>query len=197
MWGYIYLCSSAGSGVTVLEAASATTSQLNHVHAYDENYAVAVGNDGVVLFTTNQSSWSMTPTIPVGLGVHLLSVYMKSKTEWFVSASNGKLYYTINSGSTWASKTMPGTAPSSMTHVAFSTMSIGFAAGTVSSKGKLFRTFDGGYSWVVVPSSGSVFVNTTELTRLSTCSGDPNFVIAAGQNYPTATDGIIVVGSSV
>lgn len=197
MWGYIYLCENAAAGVTVLEASSITTSNLNHVYAYDENNAVAVGDSGVVLYTTNQISWSMAPTVPIGIAVNLNCVFMKSKTEWIVAASDGKLYYTINSGTTWISKVMPGTAPSAMTHVAFSTNSVGFASGTVSGKGKLYRTFDGGYSWVVVPSSGGTFVNTTEITRLATCMSDPNFVAAGGQNFPTAADGIIIIGSSI
>lgn len=194
-WGYVYLCEDPAAGVTVLDAGSATTSTLKSVHAMDQYNAIACGNDGTVLYTFDQVTWVRTTTSPVGIGTHLTGCHMVSKTTFWVAASNGKLYYTKDSGATWHMKAMPGTAPSAMLDVHFATKSVGFASGTVSSKGRMFRTFDGGNSWVVLPENGAAFTPATEVTKIAACKFDPNFVVGVGQNYPTNTDGIIIVGN--
>lgn len=195
-WGYVYLCEDPGAGVTVLDAGSATNSQLNCVDAIDQYNAIACGTDGVVIYTTDQVTWVRTATSPIGVGVHLTGCAMIDKKVWWVAASNGYLYYTTDAGEHWTRKTMPGTAPSAMKDVKFSTKSVGFACGTVSAKGRMYRTFDGGYSWIVLPESGATFTPATEITRITACDFDCNFVVGGGQNFPTNTDGILVVGVS-
>jgi len=192
-YGFVYFMEDPASGVTVLESGTATISKLNYIHAIDQYNAVAVGNDGAVIYTRDRLSWDVVVKKPTAVGVHLLSVFMKSSTEWWVTASNGTMYYTQNSGKTWTQKALPGTAPTKMSHVEFATNSVGFASGVVSSTGRLYRTFDGGYSWVVAPESGT-FPANVELTRIATCKTDPNFVVCGGLAVG-GTDGFIAVGS--
>lgn len=190
--GYVYWSEDPTAGVTVLDAGAATTQQLNFVHAYDENHAVAVGNSGVVIFTTNRTSWGLAPAAPVGYGKNLTSVYMKSNSEWWVTVDDGTVFYTLNSGKTWTRKTMPGTSPTKMDHIIFAGNTVGYATGVVASHGRVYRSFDGGYSWVVEPKTGSMPLSD-EFLRLAACKYNVNTVVAVGLG-DNAVDGVIVTG---
>jgi hypothetical protein len=188
--GYIYFTDEPTAGVTVIESGALTTSNLLHIHALDEENAVAVGDAGVVMRTTDTYSWSLT-TSPTGVGVSLTSVWMKSKTAWIVTAANGKMYYTLNAGMSWTEKKLPGTAPTKLNRISFATDSVGYVVGIVSAKGRMYRTFDGGYSWVALPEGGGSFPVSSDLVSVVACKNDPNMVVACGNN---STDGTIVLG---
>lgn len=194
--GYVYhLGSDPAAGVTVLSAGGAVTSDLNHVNAYDATHAVACGDGGAVIFTTDGESWDVAPTFPVGVGVVLYWCEMRTLTEWWVAASDGKLYYTLNSGEKWHSVTMPGTGPSEMDAVQFVTPSVGFAVGVVSSRSRFYQTLDGGYSWVVLPqNSATTIPYSDKINSIDTCTNNPNLVLAGGV-ADNSTDGILLVGS--
>jgi hypothetical protein len=193
--GYVYTCTDPTYGVTAVETGAATTANLKFVHAISEERAVAVGDGGAVIRTNDGLSWENTMTRPVGAAVTLNCVWMKTETEWWVASNAGKLYYTLNSGKTWVEKTMPGTTPSRMNRIAFSTPSVGYAAGIVSSRARLYRTFDGGYSWVVLPESGAAFQLADEFLAIAACKYNPNMVVCAGI-HDDATDGVIVTGNA-
>jgi hypothetical protein len=193
-FGFVYFVDDVVSGVVAVETGVSTISKLNYVHALDSYNAVAVGNDGAVIFTRDRYTWDKSPSTPVGIGTHLTSVWMKSTKEWWVTASSGYIWYTINSGKSWTRKSLPGTAPTSMKDIEFSTDSVGFAAGVVSNTGKIYRTFDGGNSWVITPESTGTIPTNQEITRIATCRYDANFVVGGGL-ATGGTDGFIVVGS--
>ena len=192
--GYVYWTEDPTSGVTVLDAGLATASKLNRVFAFDEDHAVAVGNDGAIVYTTNRTSWSRAAGTPVAFGTHLLGVAMKSWTEWWITANNGTMYYTLDSGQHWTQKIVPGTTPSSLKSIRFATKSVGFLAGTVSSHGRIYRTFDGGYSWVVLPESIGTMPVSDTFNAVIVCTNDPDFVVAVGL-ADNGTDGMVVVGT--
>lgn len=193
--GYVYICEDPTAGVSAVETGAAVTSDLKFVHAIDDEHAVAVGDGGAVIKTTDGVSWDVTLTNPVGAAVSLTSVWMKSETEWWVTASNGTMYYTLNSGKTWVAKTLPGTTPTKMNRIAFSTDSVGYAAGIVNSRARLYRSFDGGYSWVVMPESGAVLPLADEFLGIATCKYNPNFVVCVGI-HDNSTDGVAITGSA-
>lgn len=188
--GYVYFCTDPTAGVTVLDAGSTTTAQLNAVHAISENEAVAVGNFGAVIYTKNQTVWSVSP---FPLNVNLTAVWMRDEDTWYVGTTDGKLYYTTNSGSTWVRKVLPGTTPSSIQDIAFSTASVGYVAAVVSARARIYRTFDGGYSWIVTPEeAGKTLPYADKANAIAVCP-DANFVVAGGLGDDGA-DGIILVG---
>lgn len=193
-FGYVYYTEDPTSAVTVVEAGTATVANLNDVYAYDEDYAIAVGNDGAVIYTRNKTTWDVCPAKPVNFGTHLQGCYMRSKTEWWVVTSAGTMFYTTDSGTTWTQKALPGTAPSILKDIKFSTASVGYVSGTVSSKGRIWRTIDGGYSWYVLPESGTMPA-VDRFNALAPCTWNANFVVAAGL-ADDATDGVIAIGSA-
>lgn len=190
-YGHVYFMEDPTSGVVVLDSGGATISKLNAVHAMDEDNAIAGGNDGVIIKTTDRYSWDVTGTKPFGAGGHVLGVFMKSKTEWWAVSTTGGVAYTINAGKSWTAKSMPGTAPTKMDAIWFVTDSVGYAAGIVSGKARLYRTFDGGYSWVVLPESIGTMPTATEFYAVVASDLDVNLVVTVGAN---STDGVIVVG---
>lgn len=191
--GYVYLLSNVSDGFTVLDAGDATTHALVSVHAFSQDCAIAGGNHGSIVYTINQTSWALSPSSPVGLGVTINAVWMKSATEWWIGTSNGHLYYTINSGVTWTEKVLPGTTPTAVTDISFASESIMYVSATVSAHGKLFRSFNGGSSFTVLPEkTGSIPLSDT-YASIFACKYDVDFVVAGGLG-DNASDGILIVG---
>ena len=191
--GYIYKMTNAPSGVIVLDAGDATISQINAVHATSEQFAVAVGNDGVIILIQNDVV-SLLATPPVGVGVNINTVFLKNDTEWFIGTDDGQIFYTLDSGLTWTEKLLPGTTPSAITFIEMATESIMYVSATVSSNGKLFLSTDGGNNFDHLPrvSSGAIPIND-RINALATCPEDPDFVVGVGL-ADDAVDGYLVVG---
>ena len=193
--GYIYEMTDPTIGATVLDAGVVTTDDLLEIHAYSEDVAVAVGNNGAVVYTTNGVTWQAA-TRPVGVGVNLNTVWVKNEKEWFVGSSAGNLYYTLNSGVTWTVKPFPGSGSGSVTSISFATSSVGFLAHrTSATKGRLYRTFDGGYTWVSTPEKSGSFPAMDYMNTIATCSYDANLVVGFGL-ADDASDGYIVLGQA-
>ncbi|NPU89982.1 MAG: hypothetical protein HPY87_08920 [Fervidobacterium sp.] len=194
--GYIYFTDDPSSGVTVLSNGDVVSSNLICVDAIDEYTALAGGQNGALVYTTNQTNWSETISRPVGIGVTINAVKMINDNTWFVGCSNGKLYYTVNGGESWTEKVLPGTAPTSINAIEFSTRSIGYVSAIVSSHARIYRTFDGGQSWTVLPEGGGSIPGTPDkFNAIIACENDPNFIVAVGL-ADDATDGAIVIGKN-
>lgn len=194
--GYVYVLTDPTAGVTVQDAGLATTSPLNAVHALNANFAVAVGDDGVVIVAEDGERWSLTPTNPVGPGINLTSVWVKSKTEWWVTASDGNLYYTLNGGETWVQKAFTGDGAGTTEAIVFATDSIAYLSHTeAGTLGRILGSFDGGNSWIVLPQQPGLIEVNDGFNALAACQVDPKLLVAVGVNE-NGTDGIIVVGAN-
>jgi hypothetical protein len=191
--GYIYECTDPTAGVTVLDAGVAVVDALLAVHAMSDRVAVAVGNNGAVVYTLDGIMWQATATRPVGVGINLLCVWVRGEREWLVGSSGGRLYYTFDQGVTWHEKTFPGSGAGAVQDICFSTDSVGYLSHTLSGKGRVLRTYNGGYSWVFLPEASGIIPAADRFTALAACIYDPNVVLAVGL-ADNAVDGIIVVG---
>ncbi len=191
--GYVYGANDPTAGVTVLDAGVATTSDLECVHAVSANIAIAGGASGALVGTRNQSTWS-TETIPTGLSDTITAIWMKSEREWWIGTDAGVLYYTINEGTDWTIKTLPGTAPSSITDISFATDTIMYVTGLVGAVGTLYRSYSGGNTFNIMPDSGATYPTNVGLAALAACSNDADFVVTVGDK--DASDGLIVLGQS-
>lgn len=192
--GYVYKCEDPTSGVEVLDAGSATTVQLNDVHAISSEFAVAVGNNGKIIFTENGTTWSTPPSAPVGWGVNILCVWVVSETVWWVGTSTGSLYYTLNAGSTWTECAFYGSGSGTVLDIFFSTDSIGWVAHQTSgTKGRILRTYNAGKTWKVTPEGTAALTANDKINKLAGCSEDANFIVGVGL-ADDASDGFIVVG---
>lgn len=190
--GYVYFCEDPTAGVSVLDAGVATVDNLLAVHAISDTFAVAVGNNGAVIYTDNGTSWqSANP--PVGVAINLNCVWVKSEDEWWVGTSTGRLYYTLDRGVTWTQKAFSGSGTGQVRDIAFSTDSVGYMAhSTAAPAGRILRTYDGGNSWVIIPEGTAVMPTNDYVGALAACTEDPNFVVGVGL-AGNATDGFVVV----
>lgn len=189
--GYVYYTTDPTLGVTVLDAGEATTNDLNAIHALSDELAVAVGDTDTIVYTTNRVSW--VAATATGGGGDLLGVWMRSETEWWVVDDNGDVWYTLNSGVSWTEKTIPGIDITKLDDIQFASDSVGYIAGTANDAGALWRTYDGGYSWVKLPEgTGTLSGGATKFNAIASCIHDVNYLIAAGMDV--TEDGVLLVG---
>jgi len=194
--GYIYSTEDPTTGVTVLDAGVATTSVLKDVYAISGDYAVAVGENGAVIFTTNGTVWGVASSFPVGAGVTLNTVFMKSSTEWHVGSDAGQMFVTYDAGVTWEEKTFNGSGSGSILDIEYATDSVGYMSHqTAATKARILRTYNGGNSWVVLPESSDTLPAMDAINSVAVCVNDPNFIIGGGLADDGA-DGVIIVGDA-
>jgi photosystem II stability/assembly factor-like uncharacterized protein len=191
--GYVYGTADPTVAGVVLDAGvAAVTEDLNAVHAISDQFAVAVGDNDTVIFTQNQTFW--TAVVGPG-GGNYLCVWVKNEEEWWVGDDAGALYYTLDQGVTWAEKGLPGAGWTAINDIQFPKDGVGFmAADKVGTpRGFLLRSFDGGYSWVVLPQLLGAMPLADSFLTIATCTEDVNFVVAGGE-ADALGDGIIVTG---
>jgi hypothetical protein len=194
-FGYIYRMDVAPNGVMVLDAGTLTISNLLRVHALSDSFAVATGEDGVILFTEDGTAWQLLVTPPVGVGVNITAVAVKSKTEWWIGTDAGDLYYTLNAGLNWTEKAFPGSGATVtvITDIVFSTDSIMYVSYINDTPvGVIVASFNGGYDFVAMPLGTALFPANVALNRIAACEADPELVVTVG--IEAAADGIIVTG---
>lgn len=197
--GYIYGTDDPTGGVDVLDAGVATTLHLYAVHALDSNFAVAVGQSGVIVKTSNQTTWGLVvPTNVLFTFKDWQCVWVKSETEWYIGGAShagvGELWVTYDGGVTFTQITsVPGTYTTFL-DIQFASNNVAYLAGTVAGpRGRILRSYNGGYSWKVLPEGLGTMPLSDRFNALATCSYDVNLVIGGGL-ADNGSDGILVVG---
>ncbi len=192
--GYIYYCDDPTSGVTVMDTGAASGGDdLHAIHGLDNSFAVAVGDAGAICYMADGANWSAVTRF-VNVNVGLTGVWVKSKTEWWVTTNTGLLYYTKDGGATWAVKGFSGSGAGICGKVKFATPTVGFMVHTTAANvGRLFKSIDGGYSWKIQPDSGTM-PTSYKASKLAVTSVDPNFVVFGGL-ATGGTDGKLIIGS--
>jgi photosystem II stability/assembly factor-like uncharacterized protein len=193
--GYVYTLTDPTAGVTVIDAGVADNDNLQAVHAINEDFMVAVGNNGAIVKTENGATVGSIAS-PVGVGITLQAVWIKSNNsdEWFIGADNGNYYYTVNNGVTWTTGAFTGSGSGEVHDIAFSTKSVGYLSHATSAPaGRIFRTYDGGNSWNLMPEGAANLQANDRINALAACTDDPNFVVGVGLD-DDASDGIILTG---
>ena len=172
--GYVYWLETPSAGVELLENSVITDENLNAVHALDDENAVAVGDSDTILYTTNRITWVVSPAVTGG-GNNLNAVWMKRESEWWVVDSAGAVYFTEDTGATWTEKTLPGAGITVLNDIQFMQASIGYIGGVAAGAGALWRSYDGGYSWVRLPEGvGTLVGDSVTISAIAACSEDPN-----------------------
>jgi len=110
---------------------------------------VAGGVSGVVIYSEDGASFQACSAFPVGIAVDVTPFGPRTKDVWLAGCSNGEIYYTLDQGENWVLIADWGAA---VMDISFSTDSVGYAAySTVTPRGGIRRTYDGGYSWKIIP----------------------------------------------
>ena len=193
--GYIYKLTDPTSGVTVLEAGTILVDNLTAIHAVSEFKIIAVGNASAILKSENGSTFAeVTP--PTGVGVDFTSVWIKDNddNQWWFGTDTGLLYETVNNGTTFTSKSFSGSSSGVVRDITFASKSVGYMShDTTTPSGRIFRTYDGGNSWQLLPEGSATLPANDRITALAACIEDVNFVVGVGLG-DNGTDGIVLVG---
>lgn len=193
--GYIYMTDAPASGVTVLDAGVATSQDLLSVAVYNSTHVVAGGQNGAIVYSVDGESFNLSPTTPVGVGIHITAVAMRVAGEWIVGTSDGRIFITYDSGYHWAQIYLPGATPASIKDIVWQGESCGFVSAVVGTSGRIYRTLDAGRTWMLEPAASSGSMPTAvRFNKLGVCKLDANQVFAVGAVTEGGT-GIIVVGS--
>jgi len=187
--GYVYGTADPAAGLTVLDAGVATTQNLVKVHAISDEFAVAVGDSGAVVYTEDGITWAAASSSPSAN--NLTAVWVKNRDEWFVSTAT-QLYYTLDRGVSWTAKNLPVT-PTDIDDIAMSTDSVMYVSIVYGGRGRIYRSYDGGYSFVNTPEGVATIPASDAYTAIAACKHDANFVVGAGL-ADDGVDGILIVG---
>lgn len=193
--GYIYFTDDITTGVTVQTAGAVTSANLTAISALDDQNLLVGGLANAILKTENGGiTWSLVTGPSAQAAVNVTSAWMLSQKEWYLTYSDGELWYTIDGGVNWLQRTLPGSL-TSISDIKFATRTVGYIAGNTATVGKLLRTINGGRSWYVLPEQvGSAVPTALRYNRIAVSGDDPN-VIYAGGVKTNVGDGILVKGA--
>jgi photosystem II stability/assembly factor-like uncharacterized protein len=196
--GYIYKATNILSGVSVVDAGSATAQNLVRVKGRDE-VLVAVGASGAVIRSVNRGiTWAAVTTAPTAANVQDLEVLDKRRI--WVGTETGFVYYTGNGGESWSTISFSGSGAGEVQDILFPTDECGFishsAAGPIA---RVFATFDGGANWT---NTGNRLLNLPTFDdglRLACPDDEPGISVnnlAIAGIAGNGTDGIILLGAA-
>lgn len=145
--GYIYFSSNILAGVTVLNAGSATTNNLNRITG-GGGILLAVGATNTILKSTNNGlTWTATTTVTGTL----TAASVNSPLQFWVGGANagvGLVNFTLDGGQTWTPLALPGAATIAVQDIVFPTAECGWIAATRTGPvAALFQTTFSGAIW--------------------------------------------------
>jgi hypothetical protein len=201
--GYIYNSSSINAGVEVLNAADATTENLNRVDAVGEVILVG-GENGAVLYSLNSGeTFTLVDNLPGS--AHIVGISAVGEFAWWAVATNGTVYFTDTQGQlAWDAIVLPSASATldGGQDIVFLNDEVGYIAVSGGSTGYLYSTWNGGKNWAVSSDDGTprmkgfptlTRVNRVAYPKVSNTNIAANNVALAGLSGG-GTDGIISTG---
>lgn len=162
------------------------------IHAYSDLVVLAI-EEATAYYTINGGA-TFTESDP-GSASNLTCCWMVSEDNWLIGDEGGDVWYSTNTGTSWAEKAI--TVPMSQVNdIRAVTKSVVFMVGVnaAGTAGIAYRSINGGNSWKVLPDTiGNMPTNTT-LTGIGLCRAEPNLSYFVGAN---STVGLIVKGAGV
>jgi photosystem II stability/assembly factor-like uncharacterized protein len=189
--GYIYFTANPTNGVEVQEDGTVTAENLNWIHGQGTSILVAGGDNGVVVYSLNGGDTWTLATLVTGTPT-VNTVWVLDDFTWLVGTDAG-LFYTTDQGVSWTAVTLQG-AISDVEAIAFADDTIGYLVGDdAAGNAFIFRTWNGGETWVLEPRTGSIPGGAQELFAVAACTFDENLVYAGGDDG--AAGGVLVKGA--
>lgn len=190
--GYAYKLDSPTETPTVLTDGSITTDDLRHVDGFNSTVVFA-GDNGKVLVSQNDGdTLTETPVVFNGstLTGNITALSVLNDTSWFI-AIGGNLYYTLDSGNTYALKGLPGTN-TVINDIAFVEGQIGYIAAESGGSGVVYRSYDAGYSWSKKEPAIGTAPTAQRYNVVAPCGTNE---VAIGGRVSAGGDGILAIGA--
>lgn len=173
--GYIYKSSDITAGVTVQNAALATTENLLRIKGdcSTGDTLLATGANGTILKSTNRGdSWSVTSTSPVSTGVTVQAVGALDAYRYVVGTSAGNIYSTADGGLTWTIRPFSGSAAGAVDDILVLSPEVMYIAHrSATPTANVLSTWNGGYSWAT--SSDYRFNGLTTFNKANRLAAPP------------------------
>ena len=196
--GYVYTTDNIASGVTVLNAGSATIQNLARVRGDMDGNIVAVGASGTVIKSVNRgSTWAVTAAAPVVASLTAVAV-LDADRYWAGSAA-GNVYYTLDGGASWTAKGFPNSGAGAVGDLVFATDEVGYILHTVGGVGYVVSTWDGGGNWTASANrilntvAAVARVNRLAYPRVSNLTTRANNIMVGA--LMATPDGAVLVGA--
>ncbi|MDB5257601.1 MAG: Cadherin-like beta sandwich protein [Chitinophagaceae bacterium] len=200
-----------------IQASSSTIQDLRSVHFISSTQGWAVGNNGIILTTSNGGLTWTTQTS--GTTEYLNTVHFISSTQGWIVGTNGTILVTNNGGITWTAQT------SNTVEILYSVYFVSSTQGwAVGNNGIILTTSNGGLTWTtqtsgtmqflssvyfisstqgwIVGSNGTILVtNNGGVTWIAQTSGTTTYFrsiyfISSTQGWAVGTNGIILTTSN-
>jgi photosystem II stability/assembly factor-like uncharacterized protein len=153
-----------------------------------------VGDTGTIMWSEDGKNFQLCTTPPVGIGVTIRTVAVKSKNEWWIGTSTGQVWFTTNKGLNWTQRRFDGDNAGVVWSIQIQGESIiYFSHATAAPRGRIFMSVDGGNTFRQLPVTGALLPLSDRFTALEVCKADPELIVAAGL-HDNGTDGIAVIG---
>jgi photosystem II stability/assembly factor-like uncharacterized protein len=173
--GYIYKSSDITAGVTVQNAALATTENLLRIKGDSStgDTLLATGANGTILKSTNRGdSWSVTSTSPVGAAVTVQAVGAIDAHRFVVGTSAGNVYSTADGGLTWTIRPFSGSGAGAVDDILVLSPEVMYIAHrSATPTANVLSTWNGGYSWAT--SSDYRFNGLTTFNKANRLAAPP------------------------
>lgn len=149
--GYIYKSTNLATGVTVANAAAATTENLLRISG-NSQVLVATGggssNPQILISVNGGRTWAGAASVPVTGTVKVQAIGVITDQRMWIGTSTGRMFETVNQGASWTEYVDTSTTFTSIDDILFVTGAVGYISGQVSGPtGKILATFTGGNSW--------------------------------------------------
>lgn len=198
--GYIYKATDITAGVTVLNAGSATTSDLLRMHGSgDALLAVGKGSSTIVSINRGQTWGSTVASVSaVALDVSAALV-LDGLRYWVGTANSGRVFSTVNGGQTWTEKSFSGAGTGNVYDIVAATDEVlYFSHSTSTPTARVFASWNGGADFTnAAPRMLNlpVFGRATRLAVPTAAASDvaANNLLIGGLSGG-GTDGIILEG---
>jgi len=187
--GYVYRSTDIASGVTVIEAANANTSNYVRIHGQDDDIVV-VGDSGKIVKSNNRGvTWANVTLSPTSATVRAIAVL--DTYRYWIGTSGGFVYYTINGGENFVLQTLPGGTLTVIDDIVAATDEVIYiTARTATPTGRLITTWNGGQKWT------SSAASTTRIQNLPTASRFNRIAVPRTGQETTDTNTIALGGLS-
>ncbi len=197
--GYVYKTTDITAGVNVLNAGVATASNLLRIHGKDD-CIVSSGASGAIIKSINRGVTFATMAVtPSGLSIRALAC-LDARRCW-VGTSDGRVFYTLNGGSSWTELTFTGYGTGQVFDIQFATDEVGFIShSNATPTAALWCTWNGGKDWTNTTPRLANWPTFNRGTRVaiprSAEAGIASNTIAIGGLAGGGVDGIILIGAA-
>jgi len=197
--GYIYKSTDITTGVTALNAAATTSTDLYRVDGHDDTLA-ACGTNGMIIISQNRGrTFTVAASSPVAANSLRAIGVLDKKRLWVGTFDTGRVFYSLNGAKSWAELTFSGSGSGAVRDILWVNDEVGYIAhNTTAPVGRILATWNGGKDWGLLSEPRIVGFPTIDyagrLAAPQTDSGVAANNLAVAGLAGNGLDGVLLLG---